>query len=701
VVQPSVTGKPQELQSLAALPGTWAGTTPISIGYQWRRCDPQGATCSDILGATGSVYTPTSADVGFTIRVLVTASNVAGNQLVVQAPYNQVVGQDSPAGFWRLDETSGKVAADASGNGNPGAYSSGPTLGLPGALLDPADKSIGLNGVDQRVIVTPTNGLLDFGTSNFTVEVWLKTAVNIEEAAISKQTLTGPYWDVTVTDDPGHVGQVRAKIYDGNVTRTVYGPTLRVDDNKWHYVAVEYDRANGITVYVDGLSKFTAGSSPGDVTNSSPLRIGFAANFPYFTGDLDEAAAYPSLLSKARLDAHYRAGVDDTAPTPTLTGPPPDVITGNPLPTFSGVAGTVVGDQSSVTVSVYSGGSATGTPVETMHTTAGGDGSWSVPGASPLPAGTYTVQVTQADLAGNVGTSPPDTFSVSGDPVIAAAGDIACDPANKFFGGVSPSACQDAATARLMAGGGYAAVLPIGDEQYDCGAYDVFMQSYDKTWGQFNSIAHPVPGNHEYHSVGLNNTTDCGGSNASGYFQYFGSSAGPAGTGWYSYDIGAWHIVALNTNCDYIGGCDVGSPEEQWLAGDLAAHPAQCTLAYFHHPRWSTDAAGDDPTISSIWQDLYAAGVDVVLNGHAHSYQRFAPQDPNGTADPSNGIREFVVGTGGDGTSSFSPVTPNLTVRNGNTYGVLNLALHANGYTWSFVPVSGSTFTDSGSGTCH
>jgi hypothetical protein len=665
-------------------------------------------TCSDLPSATASTYTPISADVGFTLRVLVTASNVAGNQsavtaptpLVVQAPYPQVVGQDHPAGFWRLDETSGKAAADASGNGNPGAYSSGPTLGLPGALLDPADKAIGLNGVDQRVIVTPTNGLLDFGTSNFTVEVWLKTAVNGEEAAISKQTLTGPYWDVTVTDDPGHVGQIRAKIYDGNVTRTVYGPAIRADDNKWHYVAVEYDRTNGITVYVDGLSKLTAGSSPGDVTNTSPLRIGFAANFPYFTGSLDEAAVYPGLLAKARLDAHYRAGADGTAPTPTLGGPPPNAIAGTSQPLFTGLAGTVLGDQSTVTVSVYSGFSATGTPVETMRTTTNTDGSFSVPGTSPLPAGTYTAQVSQADAAGNVGASAPDTFSVSGDPVIAAAGDIACDPANKFFGGVSPRACQDAATAKLMVGGGYAAVLPIGDEQYDCGAYDAFQQSYDRTWGQFNSIAHPVPGNHEYHTVGLNNTTDCGGSAASGYFQYFGSRAGPTGTGWYSYDVGSWHVIALNSNCDYIGGCDAGSPEEQWLAADLAAHPAQCTLAYFHHPRWSTDAAGDDPDMDPFWQDMYAAGVDVVLNGHAHSYQRFVPQDPNGNADPSRGIREFIVGTGGDGTSSFSPATPNLVVRNGNTYGVFNLALHPGGYNWSFIPVSGSTFTDAGTGTC-
>ena len=197
-----------------------------------------------------------------------------------------------------------------------------PTLGVPGGLLDPADKAVRLNGVDQRVIVnSPANGSLDFGTSNFSVETWFRTAANGEESPISKQTLTGSYWDVTVTDDPGHVGQVRAKIFDGTVTRTVYGPSIRVDDDKWHYVAVLYDRANGITVYVDGLSKFTAGASPGSVTNTSPLRIGFAANFPYFNGDIDEAAVYSGLLSPARLEAHYRGGVDTSAPVPVLEWP--------------------------------------------------------------------------------------------------------------------------------------------------------------------------------------------------------------------------------------------------------------------------------------------------------------------------------------------------------------------------------------------
>ena len=212
------------------------------------------------------------------------------------------------------------------------------------------------------------------------------------------------------------------------------------------------------------------------------------------------------------------------------------------------------------------------------------------------------------------------------------------------------------------------------------------------------SITHPVPGNHEYQA---SNGTDCDGSGtASGYFRYFGAAAGDPADGYYSYDVGTWHLIALNSNCPAVGGCSARSPEEQWLRADLAAHAAQCTLAYFHYPRFSS--SGDIKGSSAFWVDLYAAGADVVLSAHKHNYERFAPQDPNGSADPNRGIREFVVGTGGKSYQGFkSTPDPNSEVRDAGVFGVLELTLHPGRYDWQFVPVAGKSFFDSGSTSCH
>jgi hypothetical protein len=285
------------------------------------------------------------------------------------------------------------------------------------------------------------------------------------------------------------------------------------------------------------------------------------------------------------------------------------------------------------------------------------------------------------------------------DPVIAAAGDISCDPASPAYnGGLGTSTdCRQAHTADLLAGA--AAVLPLGDNQYGCGGLAAYEQSYDPTWGRFKAVTHPVPGNHEYQTTG---GTDCG-TGAAGYFTYFGQAAGVPGQGYYSYDIGSWHLVALNSECAYAGGCGPGSPEETWLRADLAGHPSACTLAYWHRPRFASDATGGDPTYDAFWQDLYAAHADLVLGGHDHWYERFALQAPNGQADPA-GIRQLVVGTGG---ASFrlpdgAPLANSERLLAGTTaFGVLRLTLHAGSYDWQFVPEAGKTYNDSGTGTCH
>lgn len=285
----------------------------------------------------------------------------------------------------------------------------------------------------------------------------------------------------------------------------------------------------------------------------------------------------------------------------------------------------------------------------------------------------------------------PSGVAQSG-PVIAAAGDIACDPADaKYNGGAgAANACRMKATSDLLVGMDLAGVLVLGDSQYEDGALSKYRQSYDHTWGRLRAITRPAVGNHEYLQ-----------RNASGYFDYFGAAAGDPGKGYYSYDLGTWHLIALNSNCSRAGGCGPGSPQERWLRADLAAHPAACTLAYWHHPRFSSGLHGSDRAYDAVWRALYEAGTDVVLVGHDHDYERFAPQDPDGVADAVRGIRQFVVGTGGRSLYWFRSPQPNSEVRSSDTFGVLVMTLRSLGYDWKFVPEPGRTFSDSGRGFCH
>ena len=238
-------------------------------------------------------------------------------------------------------------------------------------------------------------------------------------------------------------------------------------------------------------------------------------------------------------------------------------------------------------------------------------------------------------------------------------------------------------------------VFAAGDLAYEKGSPTEFKNCYEPTWGKFRDRTKPALGNHEYD-----------GPTADGYFQYWGAQAGPEGKGFYSYDLGRWHIVVLNTNCGKkgMGGCGKGSPQETWLREDLAKHPDACILAYGHHALFSSGLLKEHalhPLMRPLWQDLYAAHADLILAGHEHSYERFAPQDPDGKPDPAHGIREIVAGTGGRSQDPLGFATPNSEVREWKTYGVLKLTLAPGKYTWEFIPVAGSTFHDSGSGVCH
>jgi acid phosphatase type 7 len=229
-------------------------------------------------------------------------------------------------------------------------------------------------------------------------------------------------------------------------------------------------------------------------------------------------------------------------------------------------------------------------------------------------------------------------------------------------------------------------VFTAGDNVYESGSVGEFQNCYAPTWGQVLSRTRPAPGNHEYNTPG-----------AAPYYAYFGARAGEAGKGYYSYELGAWHVVVLNSNLD----ADAKSAQIAWLEADLKAHQTLCSVAIWHHPRFSSGLHGSDARFQPFWETLYADGVDVVLNGHDHNYERFAPQTPQGKPDAKNGIRQFVVGTGGASLRGFLFPRSNSEIRDSSTWGVLKLTLRQNGYAWNFVPVAGGKFTDAGTGVCH
>ena len=273
------------------------------------------------------------------------------------------------------------------------------------------------------------------------------------------------------------------------------------------------------------------------------------------------------------------------------------------------------------------------------------------------------------------GDSASSGIVVTASPaVLVGAGDIADCTYN-----------DDEATARLLdAISGV--VFTAGDNAYPDGTLAEFTLCYQPGWGRHKDRTRPAPGNHDYRIPG-----------APSYYAYFGALAGDSGVGYFSYDVGGWHIISLNSNV----AMGAGSPQEQWLRADLAAHPAPCTLAYWHHPRFSSGEHGSSTAPEPLWQALYDANADVVINGHDHTYERFAPQTPTGTLDTARGIREFVVGMGGASFYQVPVIRANSEVRNNTTHGVIKLTLRARSYDWEFVPVAGGTFRDSGSEKCH
>ena len=504
-----------------------------------------------------------------------------------------------------------------------------------------------------------------------------------------------------------------------------YSVSTQVQNGTWTAQA-EQGSAGGATGFSSANTfVVNSGPPPPTITSAPPDPSGPSASFEFsgqgnvtFRCSLDDLPfadctspqSYAGLVDGAHtfrvvaVDENGNAGfaaqrtwrVDSTPPAINLTSPA-NGDSRREWPTFTGAGGTAVGDASTATVKLYSGPNPTGTPLQTLTATIGTGGAYAVLASAPLNPGTYTAQAEQSDSVGNTGSSSANTFTV-GDPVIFAAGSIA--------------SCFDTGAGRVAA-----AVLStepdallqtLGNHAYENGAASEFANCYDPTYGVVKARTRPAMGNHD------NYASPAG----AGYRNYFSAQLAPLGPTasdptklYYSYDLGAWHVVVLNDTCLVSGsggtpGCDEAA-QEQWLRNDLSTHPNDCVLGIANRPRWSSDNNQGRTDHAVYWDIFYQYGVDLVLAGAGHHYERFAPQDPSANLDPTYGIRQIISGHGGYFSNPIVQLFPNSEVYDNTSYGALKLTLHSGSYDWQFMPIAdgvepgGGSFTDSGSGNCH
>jgi hypothetical protein len=610
--------------------------------------------------------------------------------------YRNEVMNDGPRAYWRLGESSGGTAIDQTTNQNHGGYQQGVQLGVSGAIGGDADTAVSFDGIDDY-LSAPSTASLNL-TSAATVEAWVKRS-------------KGSDWQVLV-GKPGN-GESRLENYAlwinpsnrlvgffGN--GTTYASVTSVDpiDTSWHHVVVTY--SNQARLYIDGVLNAQQPANVSLTANSQPLNVARANDDSFhFGGRLDEVAIYGTALSATRIQTHYQTGVgpDLTPPVVTLTTPEPGTRTIDTTPAFAGMATVTASDSPTVTLKLYSGTSATGTPAQTLTTTRFASGAWNVAGSTALPAGTYTAQAEQLDTAGNVGKSTASTFSIAArsavgsDQEFIGAGDIAyCDGTG------------DEATAALLDQFASATVFTLGDNAYESGTTQEFNNCYQPSWGRAKARTRPSLGDHDF--------ADGADPNGTGYFGYFATQLAPFGAsatdparGYYSYDLGSWHVVVLNAVCGGAASNCVVANQITWLRADLAAHPTSCTAALLSAPRYSSGSIhGNNSDMQTYWSELAGAGVELVMSGDDHDYERFAPMDTNGNYS-ANGVRQLVIGSGGRSHYLFSDpggvVKAQSEVRDDATFGIMRLVLRTGGYDWEFVPEAGKAFIDSGSDTCH
>jgi hypothetical protein len=652
---PTISGTAQQGQTLTESHGSWTNN-PTSYEYQWLQCDGSGANCATIAGATSQTYVPVAEDVGHTIRVQEIASNAGGSSGPATSEVTAAVLPEAPSntapptisgtaqqgqtlteahGAWTNNPTSYAyqwLQCDGEGNG---------CTAISGAINQTYVVRSGDVGHTIRVQETASNA---GGSSSPASSTATSAVIPLAPANNSPPTISGTaQQNKTLTEAHG--------AWTNNPTSYAY---------QWLQCDGE---GNGCTA-ISGATNQTYVVRSGDVGHTIRVQE-IASN----AGGSSEPATSPQ--------------------TAVVVPPPPSNTT---LPTISGTA------QQGQTLTATNG-SWTNNPTsftyQWQRCDSGGANCNPISGATAQTYAvasadvgfTLRVAVTATNAGGSSSPATSAQTAVVPDPVLAAVGDIAC-PA-----GDTEASCKQQSTANLTASRKPNAVAVLGDNQYDSGLLSEFNSAgaYNDTWGQFNPIVHPAPGNHEYRMS----------STASGYFTYFGSAAG---SGNYSYDLGAWHVISLNSDCtntrcqDSIAGT-TSDAEVAWLQGDLAAHPNQCTLAYWHHPRFSSGFVGNSPGVEPFWTALYAAHADVVLNGHDHMYERFALQDPSQNAT-SEGIREFVVGGGGESLFKLGTTQPNMQAVDNKRFGVLFLTLHGSSYDWAFRSTAGAVL-DSGSESCH
>ncbi len=716
---------------------------------------------TNALTSVGSARTTSGTAAGFFAGVIdeVRIWDVARSQGQISAAKDTEITspQTDLLGVWNLNEGTGSSLADSSGNAITGAAVGGPawvdgfTVGPP----PPGNYGLSLNGSSQYATLGAAS---DLRSATFTVELWFKRT----GAGVGTSTGTGGIASAiplitkgraeaeTAAADVNYFFGIDATsgtlVADFEEAQTganpsmnhpVAGTTAIAADGSWHHAAATYDGTTWY-LYLDGVQDGTAtvGQPANAATNaltsvgSARTTSGTAAGF--FAGVIDEVRIWDVARSQGQISAakdteitspqtdllgvwNLNEGtgssladssgnaitgaavggpgwVDGFVP-PSSGGNPPDAPTLNaPADGATGVAtsptldvGVSDPDGDPLTVTYYGRPYASGNfatiAAHSGVTSSGDTATWSSLGAGQE----FEWYVTVSDGTDTV-TGPTWTFRTAPgpDPVFVGVGDIStCDNTN------------DSATAAVVQGVD-GTIFTVGDNVYPTGSADNFTNCYDPSWGIVKARTRPIPGNHDW-GTGVLNSLD-------GYFGYFGSNATDAdGNSYYSYDIPSsnWHIVNLDSECALVpGGCGTGSAQELWLKADLAANITKNVIGLFHKPRFSSSAT-NDAELQPFVDDLYAAGAEMVLVGHDHVYERFAPLDATGTPDATYGMRFFTVGMGGDSHMSFGTPRTGSEVRDASSYGVMKFTLHATSYDWQFLPVAGSTFTDSGTQAVH
>jgi hypothetical protein len=827
---PTISGTPQQGQTLTTSTGTWTGTPPLSFAYAWEDCDTSGNNCTAINGATSTSYTLQSGDLGHTIRAVVTAGNSAGNASATCAQTAMVVAASSGKiahVVWVVMENHGygsiigssqapyvNQLANAYGLATNYLAISHPSLpnyvaltsGSPqGISNDSGPSSYPLNvpsifsqlpGGQSRSLQEsmPSNCLKSDSGEYLVHHNPMAYYTNLGSDCGSFDVPFGASPDLsaafTFITPNGLHDMLDGTIAQGDSFLSSYVPALMATPqyqagNTAIFVTWDEDENAGknnqvptivVSPYTSAVKVSTSYNhysllrtaedllglpALGNAASASPMESAFGlTGSPPPPPPAPSNTALPVISGTAQQGQKLTTSNGSWANSPTAfayqwqdcdsSGANCTSISGAATSSYTLVSGDVGHTIRAVVTASNAGGQGVATSVQTATVTASvatppsntapptisgtpqqgqtlttSTGTWT--GTPPLSfayawedcdtsgnnctaingatSTSYTLQsgdlghtIRAVVTASNTGGSSPATsaatavVAASHDPVVVAVGDIACAP------GDTSNGCKQSMTASLAAAQHPDAVLPLGDNQYNSGLLSEYTGAgaYGATWGIFNSIAHPAPGNHEYTAS----------ATAAGYFSYFGAAVGgsTASAPYYSYNLGTWHIVSLDSSCSDSGCGDVvqgetSSAQTSWLQSDLAAHPAACTLAYWHHPRFSGGWTNDSPATGPLFSALYNAHADLVVSGHDHVYERYAQQDPTGAAT-ANGVRQFVSGTGGENLFTMLTNPPNLQVFDQNDFGVLVLTLHVSSYDWAFKRLDG-TVVDSGTTACH